>query len=206
MIKEDNKIKVLIQFFRHNSSENEGLQLREIGRKINLAPTSVKKYLNELEKEGIVIKKKHSDSAYPIYLPNHDNHYFIYLRNLNILKSFKELGLLDYLEKECNPEIIVVSGVKFHNHGGLPNEIKLFLGSESKKLDLKGYEEKIGMPLTPIFSKDFLELTPEMEEEIINGIVLKGTLRFLDEYRNPPVSDNNSIDVKSEEGFYSRTF
>ena len=48
MLKKDNRTKLLELFFNDPLT---GFQLREISRKINLAPKSVKNYLEELEKE-----------------------------------------------------------------------------------------------------------------------------------------------------------
>ena len=70
MLKKDNNQKVLDVFFDDPLPSGIGFQLREISRKINLAPKSVKIYLEELEKENLVVKKKHRIHQYPIYYAN----------------------------------------------------------------------------------------------------------------------------------------
>ena len=47
MLQNYNKYKVLKIFFEDPQPEGIGFQLREISRKINLAPISVKRYLEE---------------------------------------------------------------------------------------------------------------------------------------------------------------
>ena len=231
MMGKDNRSRVLAEFFKCGSSDEkgrkdkgEGLQLREIGRSINLAPTSVKKYLKELESKGLVIKKLHSESNYPIYFPNLNNSDFKYLKNLYILHALKELGLIEYVEKECSPEVMVVSGAGLHDlrgdstrDSGEAREIKLFLACKEKRLELGGYEKDVGVKITPIFLKDFSDLTPELEEEIINGIVLKGVLRLIDvpiaskqerkrEQGKQEELSSKKNEKEKEEGFYSRMF
>ena len=76
MLKKDNINKVLQVFFDNPLPRGIGFQLREIGRKIKLAPKSVKLYLEELEKEGLIIKKKHRIQKYPVYYANRENNYF----------------------------------------------------------------------------------------------------------------------------------
>ena len=48
----------VLKVFLDNPTPEFGFQLREISRITNLAPTSVKIYLNEFIKESLIIKKK----------------------------------------------------------------------------------------------------------------------------------------------------
>ncbi len=216
MIGNDNQTRVLIEFFKHEPLSGKGLQLREIGRKINLAPTSVKKYPKELESKGIVIKKLQSENNYPIYFPNLGNKEFRYLKNLHVLHALRELGLIEHVEKECRPDVMVVSGLGFYGSAGDVREIKLFLGCEKKELNLENYERELGLKIIPVFSKGFSDLTSELEEEVINGIVLKGVLRFVEaqnvrkaeegeeEARERAKETKRAEKEAEEEGFYTR--
>lgn len=217
MIKKDNQSKILIEFFKHDSTNEGGLQLREIGRRVQLAPTSVKKYLKELEEVGSVIKKIHSESKYPIYYPNNNNKHYLYLKNINIIQSIKDLGLLEQLEKEIKPEVIVLGGINFESD---VKEIKLFIRGKAGKMNFEEYEKGIGIKIVPLYSKDFKELSEELEKELINGVVLKGSLEINKSERTKieekPQTDsktskieinelNNLDEDLDEEGFYSKT-
>ncbi len=70
MLQKYNKWKVLKVFFENPNPEGAGFQLREIGRVTNLATTSVKKYLDELVNEELIISSKHRIHAYPVYWAN----------------------------------------------------------------------------------------------------------------------------------------
>ncbi len=80
MLKKDNIYRVLEVLFDDPLPEGIGFQLREISRKIKLAPKSVKLYLEELEKESLIIKKEHRIHRYPVYYANRDNSYFKFLK------------------------------------------------------------------------------------------------------------------------------
>ena len=68
MLQNYNKWKVLGLFFDDPLPEGGGFQLREISRKVKIAPTSVKNYLKELETEGLILKSKHRVHGFPLYL------------------------------------------------------------------------------------------------------------------------------------------
>jgi DNA-binding MarR family transcriptional regulator len=204
-MKKDNQTKVLIEFFK---SPEEGMQLREIGRKIGLAPMSVKKYLEELQKEGIITKKKNPDNDWTVYTANTDNKQYHYLKSLHHLHTIREEGLIEHIEKECKPEVIIISGIKFDEK---TQKLRIFLGSERKKLTLEGYEKVLGTKIEVTFLKEEA-LNSQMEEEMINGIVIKGTLRFLEseEEAPRPTETEEYLDLTNNgnesEGFYSRAF
>ncbi len=215
MIEKDNKTKILVEFFKYEPTNNEGLQLREIGRRVELAPTSVKKYLKELEEKGVVTKRIHQKSGYPIYYPNNNNKHYLYLKNIHLIQSIKDLGLLEELERETKPEVIVLGGINFESD---VREIKLFIRGRAANLNFEEYEKGMNVKIVPLYSKDFKELSEELEKELINGVVLKGSLeinRPREAAKEMKISEKQEITQKmsipsqenqdEEEGFYSRT-
>ena len=214
MINKDNQSKILIEFFKYEPTNKEGLQLREIGRKIDLAPTSVKKYLQELEKIGIIIKKLQSGNNYPLYYPNLNNKHYLYIKNVYIIQSIKDLGLLEKLEKEVRPETIVLGGMNFESD---VREIKLLIRGKATDMNFEEYEKGMNIKIVPLYSKDFKKLSEELEKELINGVVLKGSLEINRSERKkseeePKIMQKSTIinlsqpeESDEEEGFYSKT-
>lgn len=176
MLKKDNIQKVLEIFFDNPLPEG-GFQLREISREINLAPKSVKLYLEELEKENLIIKKEHRIHKYPVYYANRDNNYFKFVKRLNIIQRIKDLGLLDYLDEKCMPDAIVLFGSASKGEGTKGSDIDLYLQCDEKKLDLSKYEKKLKRKINLFFEKNFNKLSEELKNNIINGDKLKGYLR-----------------------------
>ncbi|MEK6919262.1 MAG: winged helix-turn-helix domain-containing protein [Nanoarchaeota archaeon] len=204
MLKVDNQTLVLNEFFKTKKGE-KGLQLRELGRKIGLAPTSVKKYLEELEKEGIIIREK--KEKYPLYYPNTKNQQYLRLKNLHIIRTIHECGMIEHIEKTTKPTIIVLAGINFEEES---KEIKLYIRGKAENLKLEEYEKGINTKIIPVISKDFKELSPSEEKELINGIVIKGIIEI-----NSREEQKDSLKVTSEkakgpldeedEGYYTRT-
>ncbi len=178
MLKKDNLDRVLEIFFNNPLPEGIGFQLREISRKINLAPKSVKLYLEELEKAELIIKKEHRIHKYPVYYANRDNNYFKFLKRLNIIRRIKESGLLDYLNEKCMPDVIILFGSASMGEDVKGSDIDLYLQCEQKKLDLSKYEKELKRKINIFFEKNFDKLSEELKQNIINGDKLKGYLRI----------------------------
>ncbi len=177
MLQKYNKWKVLKIFFENPKPAEAGFQLREIGRITSLATTSVKLYLDELIKEGLIIKTNHRIHAYPVYWANTDNPEFRFLKKIDIIITMKESGLIDYLENQCMPDVIILFGSASRGEDTIESDIDLFLLCKEKKLNLSDFETKIKRNISPIFSEDFGVLSNELKNNIINGIIMKGYLK-----------------------------
>ena len=89
MLQNYNKWKVLKVFFENPLPKDAGFQLREISRRTSLATTSVKLYLNELIKDGLVISTKHTIFTYPVYWGNMDNVEFRFLKKMDTILTIR---------------------------------------------------------------------------------------------------------------------
>ncbi len=178
MLKKDNASKVLEVFFEDPLPLGVGFQLREISRKISLAPKSVKTYLDELEKEGLVLKKEHRIHHYPIYYADRENEYFRYLKRLDILRTIKESGLLDYLYDTCLPEVIILFGSASRGEDLKDSDIDIYLQCREKRLNLDKYVTVLNRKINLFFEKDFDKLSEELKKNIINGDKLRGYLNL----------------------------
>ena len=177
MLQKDNRHKILKLFFEDPAPKGIGFQLREISRKCKIAPTSVKRYLNELEKEKLIVKKKHRIHDYPVYYANRDNEYFKFLKKIDTIQSIKEIGLLDYLEDVCMPDAIVLFGSASKGEDIKDSDIDLFLLCKEKKLNLKKYEKGLKRRINIFFESNFNKISNELKNNIINGVILRGYLK-----------------------------
>jgi len=177
MLQKDNRYKILRVFFEDPLPKGIGFQLREISRKINIAPTSVKKYLNELEKENLIVRGKHRIHEYPIYYANRDNENFKFLKKLDNIIIITETGLLNYLSDECMPDVIILFGSASIGEDLKDSDLDIFLQCEKTTLNLKKYEKKINRKINLFFNNYFNKLSKELKNNILNGIILKGYLK-----------------------------
>lgn len=181
MLQKANRYRVLEVFFDDPES-TWGFQLRELSRKLKLAPVSVKRYLEDLSdsktRNGqpliLKIKKRH---GYPVYVANRESQYFKFLKRLDMQRKIYESGLLDYLFKECVPLAVVLFGSASLGEDMLRSDIDLFVLAKEKKLDLKKYTLYINRNIHIVFEEDFSNLSKELKNNIINGIMLYGYLK-----------------------------
>lgn len=177
MLQKDNRMRILQVFFDDPIPTGIGYQLREISRNVSLAPTSVKRYLNELEREKLVIKEKHRIHKYPIYFANRDNEYFKSLKRMDMLIRIEESGLLNYLNNKCLPEVIILFGSASRGEDIKDSDIDLFLLCKEEKLDIRRYEKALNRKISLFFSGNFNSLSKELKNNILNGTILAGYLK-----------------------------
>jgi len=177
MLKKDNRSKILEMFF-DNPLPTGGFQLREISRKTNIAPKSVKNYLIELEKEKLIITKVHRIHDYPLYYANRDNENFKLLKKLNNILNINQSGLVDYLYDTCMPEAIILFGSASKGEDIQESDIDLFILSKEINLDLSKYEKRLNRKINIFFQNNFGKLSKEFKNSLINGIILRGYLKI----------------------------
>lgn len=177
MLQNYNKWKVLKIFFENPNPKGAGFQLREIGRMTNLATTSVKRYLNELVNEELIIKTMHRIHAYPVYWANQDSEKFRFLKKIDTIMTLKESKLIEFLENNCMPDVIILFGSASRGEDTAESDIDLYLKCKERKLDMQDFEGKVKRKISLFFSEDFGELSNELKNNIINGTILKGYLR-----------------------------
>ena len=177
MLQKDNRYRILRLFFDDPLPKGIGFQLREISRKVGVAPTSVKKYLAQLEKDRLIIKVKHRIYGYPIYYANRDDGDFKFLKRLDNIMRVKESGLLDYLSEECMPDAIILFGSASRGEDLKDSDLDIFLQCKSTKLNLEKYEHQLNRKINPFFNVKFDKLSKELRNNIINGILLEGYLK-----------------------------
>ena len=176
MLQRDNRYRILRIFFDDPLPKGIGFQLREISRKVKIAPTSVKNYLLELEKEKLIINTKHRIHNYPIYYANRDNENFKFYKKLDNVLKIQESGLLNYLSGECLPNVIILFGSASRGEDLKESDFDIFLECEKTKLNLEKYEKELNRKINIFFGK-FNKLSNELKNNILNGIVLKGYLK-----------------------------
>jgi len=177
MLQKDNRYRVLRLFFEDPLPEGIGFQLREISRRIKLAPPSVKRYLIELEKEKLVLKTKHRIYGYPVYYANRDSESFKFFKRLDAVINIKESGLLEYLSDKCMPGVIILFGSTARGEDLRESDVDIFLQCGKTELSLERYEKALKRKINPLFCKNFKKLSKELKNNLLNGIIIKGYLK-----------------------------
>jgi predicted nucleotidyltransferase len=173
MLKNYNKYKVLKVFFDNPLPEG-GYGLREISRLISLSPLSVRLYLEELEKESLILKK--TLHGRPVYFGNRDSEDFRLYKKTSTVLELHESGLVSFLW-EIMPEAIILFGSAAQGEDTIDSDIDIYVAARHRSLDLRRYEKVLKRRINLFFEAHFTKLSNELKNNILNGIVLKGYLR-----------------------------
>lgn len=168
MIQKCSKLIVLKEFL---DDPLKKFLIRELSRKINLAPTSVKKHLEELIKDKLIIKDK---ELYPFYIANFDNPDFRFYKKINNLIKIKESKLIDYIENVIQPNNIILFGSASKGEDLKNSDIDIFIQSDTKQINLTKFEKILNKKIQLFVYKDFSKMPKELRLNILNGIKLNG--------------------------------
>jgi predicted nucleotidyltransferase len=152
--------------------------LMEIAKKAGIAHTSVRKYLGQMKKEGIIkeTSEKKGKRLFPIYTANTENTEYKKNKRISNLLRLEKSGLIDYLKSKLMPKSIVLFGSYTRGEDIEESDIDLFIECKKKELDLSKFEKYLNRKIELHFKEKINKYPPELKNNIINGIVLHGYL------------------------------
>src|SRR3989339_573627 len=154
--------------------------LKEISQKIKVAHTSIIKILLNLQKEKIInrIEKKYGKRNFPFFVANINNDEFKILKKINNLKSVYYSGIINFLELNFMPKSIILFGSYSRGEDIEGSDIDLFLETKEEEINLIRFEKILSRKINIYFKEDINECSKELQNNILNGILLKGELEF----------------------------
>lgn len=145
--------------------------IKEISRKINLAPTSVRAHISDLLKSNLVNKKK--AKPFDGFTSNRENDDFIFYKRVYNFYSLKELA--EALASSFYPKLVVVFGSYARGEDVEGSDIDILILSRTKKeIVLEKFEEKLKRKINLLVVDKLNKLDKPMLKKIYNGIVLYG--------------------------------
>ena len=168
-----NKLMIMELFFEEPS---KNFQIREISRLTKIAVTSVKKYLEELQRKNLINKDK--KTLYPSYVANQQEEMFRIYKQQNIMLKMYSSGLIDYLEKDFHPRCIILFGSMRKGEYVKESDIDIFLQCDEKKLNLTKFERILKHNINLLFEENINKLSEDLFNNIINGIKLSGYFKL----------------------------
>ena len=169
---QNNRSKVLQSFFDYPL---KNFQMREISRNVKISQPSVLNYLKSLLKEGLILKE--NKGIYPSYRANRDSEIFKNYKKINLLFLIYQSNLIEYINNECFPRVIILFGSASIGEDTDKSDIDLYVDSKTKDLNLKKYENLFKRKINLLYEEDFKKISPELKNNLINGIILKGYLK-----------------------------
>jgi len=175
MLQECSMLAVAGVFFTEPTKQH---YLMEISKKAGIAHTSVKKYLNQMKRTGIIKEttEEKGKRKFPIYTADLENkEYKKYKKIFNILQ-LEESGLISFLKDKLMPKTIVLFGSYARGEDIEESDIDIFIEHKKEKTDLTQFEKQLSRKIQLHFKKKFKEYPAELKNNIANGIVLSGYL------------------------------
>ena len=174
MLHKENRRKIMDLFFNYPS---EQFHLREISRKTKIAITSVKNYIDEFVKLGLILKIE--KGIYPSFKANRDADVgkFKLYKKLDLIERLNNSGLMDYIQNNCMPNSVILFGSASLGEDVETSDIDLFVESNEKKLNLSKFEKELNRKINIFFEGDFSRLSKELKNNILNGIKLYGYIK-----------------------------
>lgn len=160
---------------------NAGTELsqREIADKLKVSPTAVSKALPLLKASELFKTKKSSRLKLNLIQLNRDSRITIEIKRTENLSQIYESGLSEYLE-DNHPGCTIISFGSYSRGEDIhTSDIDIaIIGSKGKELDLKKFNKTLERQIMINHYKQFKEINNNLRNNILNGIVLSGTIEL----------------------------
>lgn len=168
MIQQCSYIAVLEVFFKEPINIHF---IREIGRRIKLAQTSVRNHIRDLEKKKLIVIK----SAKPFngFVANRENEEFLFYKQAYNFYSLLELRKI--IVNALHPRAIIVFGSYSRGEDIEESDIDILVITKVKKeIEIKAIEKKMGRKINLIFKESLEKLEEPIKDNALNGWVIYG--------------------------------
>ena len=170
---ENNTYRILELFIEYPIKD---FSLRGIARELKRSHATILKYIADLEKSSLIKKKE--ATLYPTYFANTENpKYKFYKRNWLVFK-INESDLSNYIQRETLPSSIILFGSGAKATFTEKSDIDIFVEAKEASLDLTKYEKKLNHKINLLFEQNINNLSKELRNNIINGVVLYGLMKI----------------------------
>ena len=163
---------ITTNFFLHPMKQ---YGVRELSRISHKDTKTVMKYLKELVREKIIVKKKEK-GKYPHYEANRTSYIYKHEKSEALVKKIIASGLIEFLEEKFEPKVIVLFGSVQKGTYHQESDVDIFLQSHHQIIDLSLFNKKVGYPIKLFCEENLHSLSKGLLSNIYNGIVLSGKL------------------------------
>ncbi|MBS3100308.1 nucleotidyltransferase domain-containing protein [Candidatus Pacearchaeota archaeon] len=152
---------------------------REIAIALKISPTAVAKSIKSLKKTELLnIKKQDSSKTFEIGLNMQNNHVY-FMKRIENLSAIYESGLAEYLFSRFPGSTIILFGSYSFGEDTQNSDIDIaIIGSKKREVEIKTFEKMFNKKIILQFYEDFNKLHKNLKESILNGIILKGSIKL----------------------------
>lgn len=150
--------------------------VRGIARKLKLSHATVLKYIDDLLELNLIKKKE--ETLYPTFYANTENQKYKFYKKNYLIFKITESGLIDFIQKQILPSSIILFGSGAKATFTEKSDIDIFVEAKGLKLDISKYEKKLNRKINILFESNINNLSKELRNNIINGIILYGFIKI----------------------------
>lgn len=160
-------------FFREPSSKHT---LIDVSRKAKLAHTSVKKHLQTLLKEKLIVREdeKKQTRVFPVYEANKEHANYLFYKQIFNKEQLQKSKLIEKLVETYQPQAIILYGSYARGEDNETSDIDIFVDTANKKeIPIQTIEKKLKKRID-LKVNTFENLPEELQNNILNGVTLYG--------------------------------
>ena len=150
--------------------------IRELARKTRLHPNTIITSIKKLQKQNLIIIKKHKHITE--IQANPENSEFTIQKKLTNLSAIYNSGLIEYLLKTFSPKSISLIGSYSRGEDIENSDVDLVIITNNppkSEPDLEQFEKRLKKKIHPIFTT-YKKMSEEFYINMINGLILQGAL------------------------------
>ena len=164
---QNNQLERIIEVISENADKE--LKIRDMASLTKIPRTSISRYLKTLRKLKVIDKEN------KLII----NNYTRFLRSSMMIEKLYTTGLIEYLEAELVPSVIIIFGSARKGEHSRDSDIDLFVETtKDADLDLSVFEKKIKRKIQLFTEQEIEKLPKELFNNVVNGIKLSGYLRL----------------------------
>ena len=157
----------IMQMFFENPQKT--FTLRIISKQTKIPLSSVQRYVEQLKKSNLITLSNKAENT----------PYFKVRKTQFFINKMFTSGLIDYLEKQLQPSVIILFGSIRKGESDQTSDIDLFIETQKiKTVDLSKFEKKLKHKIELHLKENINELPKRLFNNIINGIKLRGYINI----------------------------
>lgn len=152
---------------------------RGIARLLNVSAPAVMKALPELKKKAFIILEQDKESKRWSIELNRDNIEAIQMKRIENLRQIYESGIVEFLEDAFAGATIVLFGSYSRGEDTINSDIDIaIIGRKEKEINLAKFDKLLERTIFINFYDSFKSIHKNLRENILNGIVLSGSIEL----------------------------
>lgn len=156
-----------------------GFTARAIAKALKVSQTAIAKSLKGLEKEELIDVKKDKESKRLNIQLNKENSNVFHLKRAENLKIIYESGIAEFLCENFPGTTIILYGSYSYGEDTINSDIDIaIIGTKEKEIDLLRYEKLLERRIHCNFFENFGGIHINLKNNIINGIILNGSVEL----------------------------